>query len=74
MFAMLSSPALPRPVATPVAIPVHEWLPWLAFAGFALLFLLYIVGAEQGATAIVGGHYVHEWLHDSRHLLGFPCH
>jgi hypothetical protein len=55
-------------------IPVHEWLPWLAFAGFALLFLLYIVGAEQGATAIVGGHYVHEWLHDSRHLLGFPCH
>jgi hypothetical protein len=39
-----------------------------------LLFVLYIVGAEQGATAIVGGSYVHEWLHDSRHLLGFPCH
>jgi hypothetical protein len=71
---MLSSPALPRPVATPVAIPLEEWLPWALFAGFVLLFLLYIVGAEQGATAIVGGSYVHEWLHDSRHLFGFPCH
>jgi hypothetical protein len=71
---MLSSPALPRPVATPVAIPVHEWLPWAVFAGVVMLFLLYIVGCEQGATAIVGGHYVHEWVHDSRHLLGFPCH
>ncbi len=71
---MLSSPALPRPVATPVAIPVQEWLPWALFAGVVLLFLLYIVGMEQGATSIVGGQYVHEWLHDSRHLLGFPCH
>ncbi len=73
---MLSSPALPRPVATPVPVPIplHEWLPWTVLAGFLLLFVLYIVGAEQGATAIVGGNYVHEWLHDSRHLLGFPCH
>jgi hypothetical protein len=39
-----------------------------------MLFLVYIVGCEQGATAIVGGHYIHEWVHDSRHLLGFPCH
>jgi hypothetical protein len=71
---MLSNPALSRPVATPVAIPLHEWLPWAVFGGVVLLFSLYIVGAEQGATAIVGGQYVHEWLHDSRHLLGFPCH
>ncbi len=56
---MLSSPALARPVAIPVPIPVHEWLPWTVLAGFVLLFVLYIVGAEQGATAIVGGHYVH---------------
>jgi hypothetical protein len=71
---MLSSAALARPVVKPVAIPVYEWLPWLAFAGFVLLFLLYMVGSEQGALSLFGGSYVHEWMHDSRHLLGFPCH
>jgi hypothetical protein len=49
-------------------------LPWALFAGVVLVFLLYIVGLEQGAVSIVGGAYVHEWVHDSRHLLGFPCH
>jgi hypothetical protein len=41
-----------------------------------LLFIvvLYFVGAEQGATALVSGHAVHEFVHDGRHLLGFPCH
>jgi cobalt transporter subunit CbtB len=32
------------------------------------------VGAEEGATSIVHGMYVHEFVHDGRHLLGFPCH
>jgi hypothetical protein len=71
---MLANPAIARPVATPVAIPVRELLPWLLFAGIVMLFLVYIVGMEQGATAIIGGHYIHEWVHDSRHLTGFPCH
>ena len=39
-----------------------------------MLFLLYIVGYEQGATALFGGEMLHEWVHDARHLLGFPCH
>lgn len=39
-----------------------------------MLVLLYLVGAEQGATAIFQGDTVHEWMHDGRHLLGFPCH
>jgi hypothetical protein len=71
---MLNHPALSRPQARPIAIPLSEWLPWALFAGVLLLLLLYIVGAEQGATALFGGTYVHEWVHDSRHLLGFPCH
>ena len=71
---MIASPALPRAVPTPVAIPLRELLPWAIFAGFVMLFLLYIVGLEQGATALVNGTGVHEWVHDSRHLLGFPCH
>lgn len=73
---MINSPALPRaiPFPAPAAIPVREWVPWLIFAGVVMLSLLYIVGYEQGVTSIVSGQSVHEWVHDARHLLGFPCH
>jgi hypothetical protein len=62
------------PAARPAAIPVDELLPWAIFAGLILLLVLYFVGAEQGATSLIPGMYVHEFLHDGRHLLGFPCH
>jgi Probable cobalt transporter subunit (CbtB) len=61
------------PVAPPIAIPVREILPWLFFA-VLLLVLIYFVGIEEGATSIIPGMYVHEYVHDGRHLLGFPCH
>ncbi len=54
-------------------IPWRELAPWLVFGVLALL-ALYFVGAEEGATSLVPGMYVHEWVHDARHLLGFPCH
>jgi Probable cobalt transporter subunit (CbtB) len=54
-------------------IPVREVLPWAIF-GALLLLALYFVGAEEGATSLIPGMYVHEFLHDGRHLLGFPCH
>jgi hypothetical protein len=56
------------------AIPVREILPWAIFGGFIALFAIYFVGVEQGATALIHGMYVHEFVHDGRHLLGFPCH
>ena len=71
---MIANPPLPRAVPAPVAIPIRELVPWALFAGVVLLFLFYVVGLEQGATALVGGEGVHEWVHDARHLLGFPCH
>jgi Probable cobalt transporter subunit (CbtB) len=58
----------------PAAIPVREILPWAVFAGLLCLLTLYFVGAEQGATSIFPGMYIHEFVHDGRHLLGFPCH
>ena len=61
-------PELARP------LPVRELAPWAAFGIVLALLLLYFVGAEQGATALVAGHGVHEFVHDGRHLLGFPCH
>jgi hypothetical protein len=62
------------PAARPVAIPVQEVLPWAILGGLLLLLAVYFVGAEQGAASIVPGMYVHEFVHDGRHLLGFPCH
>jgi hypothetical protein len=62
----------PSFVATP--IPLRELLPWAVFGGLLALFVLYFIGAEQGATSLFSGQYVHELVHDGRHLLGFPCH
>ena len=58
----------------PVALPVAQALPWVVFAGLVLLLAVYFVGAEQGAASLARGMYVHEFVHDGRHLLGFPCH
>jgi len=55
-------------------IPLSEIIPWGIFAGLILLLAIYFVGAEQGATSLIPGMYVHELVHDGRHLLGFPCH
>jgi hypothetical protein len=65
--------AVTAPVSPPIAIPVGEILPWLIFA-VLLLMMIYFVGVEEGATSIFPGMYVHEFVHDGRHLLGFPCH
>ncbi|APA89208.1 CbtB-domain containing protein [Paraburkholderia sprentiae WSM5005] len=62
-----------QPAAQPTPIPLRELLPWAAF-GALLLLALYFVGAEEGATSLVPGMVVHEFVHDGRHLLGFPCH
>jgi cobalt transporter subunit CbtB len=59
----------------PVAIPVSETLPWLIGAAVVGLLLYYFVGIDQGATSVFGDNmYIHEFLHDGRHLLSFPCH
>ncbi|CAM5484408.1 MULTISPECIES: CbtB domain-containing protein [Streptomyces] len=73
---MAQSTAAPAPT-TKVAVaplPLKAVVPWAVFFGVLMLVLLYFVGAEQGATAVVSGEGVHEWVHDARHLLGFPCH
>ncbi|MBT2370278.1 CbtB-domain containing protein [Streptomyces sp. ISL-10] len=68
------------PVAVPVSppavakLPIRAVAPWAAFFGVLMLVLLYFVGTEQGAFSVFSGESVHEWVHDGRHLLGFPCH
>jgi hypothetical protein len=62
------------PVSQPVSIPLNELLPWAIFGGLMMLLALYFVGVEEGALSLFSGMYVHEFVHDGRHLLGFPCH
>ncbi|TLQ42362.1 CbtB domain-containing protein [Streptomyces marianii] len=69
--AITPAPLAPPPVAK---LPARAVLPWAAFFGLLMLVLLYFVGAEQGALSVFSGENVHEWVHDGRHLLGFPCH
>ncbi|TPE48824.1 CbtB domain-containing protein [Amaricoccus solimangrovi] len=70
---MAETAAFPA-ASLPGPIPVGEILPWAVFAGLLALIALYFIGAEQGATAVFSGMGVHEFVHDGRHLLGFPCH
>lgn len=63
------SQALPE-AAQPPAISAREIWPW-TLLGLALTAVFAIVASDAGA---VGGTVLHEWVHDGRHLLGFPCH
>ncbi len=63
--------------ATPVAlptIPLAELAPWALFLALLAAVVLFFVGAEQGAFSVFEGTAIHEWVHDGRHVLGFPCH
>jgi len=60
--------------AAPIAIPVKEVLPWAVLGAVLMVLVYYFVGTEQGATSLFNGAGIHEWVHDARHLLGFPCH
>jgi len=62
---------------SPIAVPTisgRELAPWALFFGLLAVVAIYFVSAEQGATSIFAGTAIHEWVHDGRHLLGFPCH
>ncbi len=73
------SEAVALAVAAPAAIAlppfsVRQIMPWLAFAALLAIVLMYFVSAEEGAFSLLSSNAVHEWVHDGRHLLGFPCH
>ena len=69
---MSQAAAIPAPI--PLRIPVRQILPYAIFAGVLFLVVMYFVSTEQGALSLFSGTYLHELVHDGRHLLGFPCH
>ncbi|MFJ8582106.1 CbtB domain-containing protein [Micromonospora sp. NPDC093277] len=68
--------SLPTPAAVPLPapIPLRQIMPWAVFGAVLAVVLLYFVGVEQGVLSVFSGSTVHEFVHDGRHLLGFPCH
>lgn len=55
-------------------IPLRELLPWLLMFALLAVLVIFFVSADQGAISIPAGNAIHEWVHDGRHLLGYPCH
>jgi hypothetical protein len=48
---------------------------WLTSTTVLALIAYYFLGYDQGAVSVFGSDtHIHEFLHDARHLLGFPCH
>jgi Probable cobalt transporter subunit (CbtB) len=71
----MTSMSGPSDVSTPVIITGQQAMFWMFGAVLVALALYYFVGVDQGATSLLGSDmHVHEFVHDSRHFLGFPCH
>ena len=69
--------SIPAPTAspTPVVLPVSKAVLWLASTAIIGLALYYFIGVDQGAVSVFGNDmHIHEFVHDARHFLGFPCH
>ena len=64
---------VPGPLQVP-SIPVGQIVPWALFFGLLAVIAIFFISADQGALSIPSGNAVHEWVHDGRHLLGYPCH
>ena len=55
-------------------IPFGQLAPWALLFGLLGTLVLFFVSTDQGAVSLLAGTAIHEWVHDGRHLLGYPCH
>lgn len=71
----MSSVSAPTSVPAPVVVPVSRAVLWLVGTALIALAAYYFIGVDQGAYSVFGKDmHVHEFVHDARHFLGFPCH
>ncbi|WP_375474918.1 CbtB-domain containing protein [uncultured Jatrophihabitans sp.] len=69
------STRIPQVQVSPEAISKGRVALILSITVFIALACYYFVGVDEGMTSIFGKSMViHEWVHDARHFLGFPCH
>jgi len=64
-----------KPQVSPEALSRGRVVLILGITVFLAVAVYYLVGVDEGMTSLFGKTMViHEWVHDSRHFLGFPCH
>ena len=61
--------------ATPVVVSLPKAALLLLSTAVLALLAYYFIGVDEGMTSVFGKTvYLHEFVHDARHFLGFPCH
>ena len=69
------STSVPKVRLSPEALSRGRVALILSITVFLAVAIYYFVGVDEGMTSIFGKSMViHEFVHDSRHFLGFPCH
>ena len=64
-----------RTAVSPQALSRPRVLLILGATVFLAVAVYYLVGVDEGMTSLFGHNMmIHEFVHDSRHFLGFPCH
>lgn len=71
----MSSMSAPASSSTPVVVSAAKARMWILGTLALGLLVYYFIGVDQGALSIFGKDmHIHEYVHDARHFLGFPCH
>jgi len=71
----MSSLSQPTAASTPLVVPATRAAFWLIGTALLALAVYYFIGIDQGAVSVFGNDtHIHEFVHDARHFLGFPCH
>ena len=72
MSTMSSTPTAAR---TPVVVSLPTAALWLVGTAVLAVLAYYFIGVDQGMVSVFGNDTtIHEFVHDARHFLGFPCH
>ncbi|UDY25033.1 CbtB domain-containing protein [Nocardioides sp. Kera G14] len=72
---MSNTSAISSPITQPLVTAKAATIALLAGVALLALLVYYFIGVDEGAMSVFGkSMVVHEFFHDGRHFLGFPCH
>jgi hypothetical protein len=67
--------AISQPISAPIVDANVKTVALLFGVAVLALLVYYFIGVDEGMTSVFGKSMaVHEFFHDGRHFLGFPCH
>lgn len=71
----MSHSTLSEAGTTPVILSIPRAAAWMVGTLLLAVLAYYFIGVDEGVTSVFGNSVlVHEFVHDARHFLGFPCH